>query len=214
MVDPRSATPAEIRDRCAALAQEHEGRADERLVADLMEAAGARGRGVLGLDRVLDAANQHAIDLLLLDAGETVPGAVCPECGRLARSDGACPSCGAATRRVADLFDAAAEAVRAAGGAVRYVLAPTPLAGFEAGALVRFPVAGRRGVSGASRRGAARLPPRPTSRERLDQTALLVHFSYEAGKPRVIGLVPGAERRGGTVVGARTLYRGRVPTAR
>jgi peptide subunit release factor 1 (eRF1) len=142
VVDPRSAAPAEIRDRCAALAQEHEGRADERLVADLMEAAGARGRGVLGLDRVLDAANQHAVDLLLLDAGETVPGAACPECGRLARSGGACPSCGVATRRVADLFDAAAEAVRATGGAVRYVLAPTPLARFEAGALVRFPVGG------------------------------------------------------------------------
>jgi peptide subunit release factor 1 (eRF1) len=140
-VDPGSATPAEIRDRCEAVAQEYEGRADERLVAELMEAAGSRGRGVLGLDRVLDAANQHAVDLLLLDAGETVPGIVCSSCGWLARSGAACPACGAAAHRVADLFDAAAEAARAGGGAVRYVLAATPLAHCEAGALVRFPVA-------------------------------------------------------------------------
>ena len=140
VVDPRTATPAEIRERCEAVAQEYEGRADEKAVVDLMEAAGSRARGVLGLDRVLDAANQHAIELLLLDAGDTVPGVVCPACGWLARTAAACPACGAATRRVADLFDAAAEATRAGGGAVRYVLAPTPLAHFEAGAQVRFPV--------------------------------------------------------------------------
>ena len=140
-VDPRSATPAEIRDRCDTVARQFEGRADEQMVAGLMDAAGARGRGVLGLDRVLDAANQHAIELLLLDAGGTVPGIACPSCGWLARSGAACPSCGAAARRVADLFDAAAEAARIGGGAVRYVLAATPLARVEAGALVRFPVA-------------------------------------------------------------------------
>ncbi len=42
---------------------------------------------------------------------------------------------------MADLYDAGAEAVRGSGGAVRYVLAATPLAHFEAGAMVRFPVA-------------------------------------------------------------------------
>jgi hypothetical protein len=141
VMDPGSATPAEIRDRCDAVAQQYEGKADEQLVAGLWEAAGARGRGVLGLDRVLDAANQQAIELLLLDAGDTVPGIVCPSCGWLARSGAVCPSCGADVRRVADLFDAAAEAARAGGGTVRYVLASTPLAHVEAGALVRFPVA-------------------------------------------------------------------------
>ena len=121
--------------------QEYEGRADEqvgRRPHGSGRVAGARGAG---LDRVLDAANQHAVDLLLLDAGETVPGIACPSCGWLARAGAACPSCGAATRRVADLFDAAAEAARADGGAVRYVLAATPLAHCRGGALVRFPVA-------------------------------------------------------------------------
>jgi len=141
VVDPRTATPAEIRERCEILSEEHEAQADARLVSDLMDAAGAGGRGVLGLDRVLDAANQHAVDTLLLDAGETVPGVACPACGWLARPVAACPACGAATRRVADLYDAVAEAAWAGGGAVRYVLAATPLSRFEAGALVRFPVA-------------------------------------------------------------------------
>jgi peptide chain release factor subunit 1 len=140
-VDPRPATPAEIEGHCRALAEEHERETDLRLVEELMEAAGARSRGVLGLDRVLDAANQQAIDRLLLDAGETVPGVVCPACGWLARRGEACPSCGGPTHRVADLYDAAAEAARVGGGSVRYVLAETPLRHFEAGAVTRFPVA-------------------------------------------------------------------------
>jgi len=140
-IDPRPAGPAEIQTQVVALAGEHDRGIDDRLVGELMEAAGARGRGVLGLDRVLDAANQQAVELLLLDAGETVPGVACPGCGWLARGGTACPACGAATRRVADLFDAAAEAARAGGGSVRYVLADTQLRHFEAGAMTRFPVA-------------------------------------------------------------------------
>jgi peptide subunit release factor 1 (eRF1) len=139
-VEPRAAGTAEIRDRCEALAQDYDRRTDERLVGELMEAAGARGRGVVGLDRALDAANQQGIDLLLLDAGETVPGVACLVCGWLARSGAACASCGEPTRRVADLYDAVAEAVRGAGGSVRYVLAATPMAHCEVGAMVRFAV--------------------------------------------------------------------------
>jgi len=140
-VDPRTATPLEIQDQCRVLAGEHDREADLRLVEELLEAAGARGRGVLGLDRVLDAANQQAIDLLLLDAGETVPGVACPACRWLARAGETCPSCGAPTRWVADLYDAAAEVARTRGGSVRYVLAETPLRHFEAGATTRHPVA-------------------------------------------------------------------------
>jgi peptide subunit release factor 1 (eRF1) len=141
VVDPRTATPVEIQDHCRALAEEHDREVDLRLVEELMEAAGARGRGVLGLDRVLDAVNQQAIDRLLLDAGGTVPGVMCPGCGWLARAGAACPACGAPTRRVADLYDAAAEATRSRGGSVRYVLAETTLRHSEAGAVTRFPVA-------------------------------------------------------------------------
>jgi peptide subunit release factor 1 (eRF1) len=139
-IDPRPATPAEIQGQVVALADAHDREVDHRVVGELMDAAGARSRGVLGLDHVLDAANQQAVELLLLDAGETVPGVACPGCGWLARGGVACPVCGASTRRVADLFDAAAEAVRARGGSVRYVLAETPLRRFEAGAMTRFPV--------------------------------------------------------------------------
>jgi peptide chain release factor subunit 1 len=140
-VDPRTATPTEIRDHCRSLADACDRETDQRLVEELMDAAGARSRGVLGLDRVLDAANQQAIELLLVDAGETVPGVGCPECGWLARGGEACPACGATARRAADLFDAVAEATRARGGSVRYVLGETPLRHFEVGAITRFPVA-------------------------------------------------------------------------
>lgn len=140
-IDPRPATPAEIESHCRALADEHDRQLDQRLVDELLDAAGSRARGVLGLDRVLDAVNQQAVDRLLLDAGETVPGVSCPACGRLARRGEACATCGLPTRPVADLFDAAAEAVRVGGGTVRYILGETALRSFEAGALTRFPVA-------------------------------------------------------------------------
>ncbi len=144
VVDPRAATPTEIRDRCREVAATYDRRLDEEHVAELLNAAGSRARGVLGLNRVLDAANQKAIDLLLVDAAETVAGVQCTECGWLARSGERCAACGMATRPVPDLFDAVAEQARADGGSVRYLLAETALAEMEVGATVRFGVAGLR----------------------------------------------------------------------
>jgi len=146
VIDPHTASPMEIRDRCREVAAAFDCRADEEYVANLMEAAGSRGRGVLGLDRVLDAANQKAIERLLVDAKETLPGVACTNCDWLARSGDECAACGAKTRAVADLFDAVAERARADGGSVRYLVAETLLTEIEIGATVRFAVAGLRGA--------------------------------------------------------------------
>jgi len=143
-LDPGTASPADIRGHCREQARAYDRRLDEAMVEELMDAAGVGVRAVLGLDRALDAANQKAIDRLLIDAVDTLPGVVCTGCGWLAKVGGSCVACGAATAVVPDLFDSIAEAARADGGTVRYVLAATPLGRMEVGATVRFPVAGLR----------------------------------------------------------------------
>lgn len=142
VVDPRTTRPPDVLERCREVAAEHDRRLDEAEVQSLMDAAGAGGKAVVGLDRVLDAANQRAIDRLFVSATESTPGVRCTLCGWLAHSGSLCPACGEATIAVADLVDAVAEAARGDGGSVRYVLADTPLRPAQVGALVRFPVAG------------------------------------------------------------------------
>jgi peptide subunit release factor 1 (eRF1) len=151
VIDVRRAPAAEIAEQCAKLALGHARQVDDGLVADLLEAAGARGRGVLGLDRAMDASNQRAIDKLLVGAVPAVPGVACGGCGWLARSGGTCVSCGAGTHPVADLYEAVAEVARAEGGLVHYLLAGAGLGDAGIGALVRFgvPTAGG-GASGAA----------------------------------------------------------------
>jgi peptide chain release factor subunit 1 len=141
VVDPRTTSPSDVLDHCRRLAAEHDRRADEQVVGELMDAAGAGSGAVLGLDRVLAAVNQKAIDRLIVNATETVPGTKCPACGWLARETEECPVCGTSTHRVADLIDWLAEASRADGGSVRYVLGETPMGKAQVGAMVRFPVA-------------------------------------------------------------------------
>ncbi len=139
-VDPRTASPLDVRDRCREVAVTHDRRVDRGMVAELMDAAGGGSRAVLGLDRVLDAANQRAIDRLVVNAVDTVAGLACTECGWLMRDGDACPACGSAMRRVPDLIDAVAEAARADGGSVRYVVGESPITPARVGAFTRFEV--------------------------------------------------------------------------
>ena len=140
VVDPRTATPADIRERCSAVAAEHDRRIDQEQVDAVRELAGSGGRALLGLDRVLDAVNQKAVDRLLVAASEAVPGVRCTTCGWLSTDKPLCPACGEATSRVADLVDAAAEATRETGGSVRYLVGDVHPEDFEVAATVRFPV--------------------------------------------------------------------------
>ena len=94
----------------------------------------------MGVAEVLPAINQRAVDLLVIQGSRTIPGYVCPACGWIIASAGRCAACGAPTRPVPDVLDAMAEAVRASGGHVQHVLTETPLASFEVGALLRYPV--------------------------------------------------------------------------
>jgi peptide chain release factor subunit 1 len=139
-VDPGTATPADIRDRCREVVAGHERRVDEQAVAALLDAAASGGRAVLGVERCVDAANHRAIDTLLVEAGRLIPGFVCAECGWMAPKADECAVCGGALRAIPDLVDAVAEASRSDGGSVRYLTAETALSGHEIGAVIRFSI--------------------------------------------------------------------------
>jgi hypothetical protein len=74
-------------------------------------------------------------------------------CGWLARSGKTCSSCGAATHPVADLYEAVAEAARAEGGSVHYLLAGVDLGDVGIGATVRFGVPSAEGGASAVTEG-------------------------------------------------------------
>lgn len=137
-LDPHTATPAEIRDLCRAVAADHDRRTDERVVMEVMDLAHAGGRAALGIDPVLTAVNRGAIARLLVATDVSEPGMACDACGALDRKADECEMCGAPTRPIADLVDGVAERARATGASVRYVLGESPLTDHGVGALLRY----------------------------------------------------------------------------
>ena len=140
VVDPSTATQADIRTACRRLAAEHDDRTDAGAIAEVTALAASGGLGVIGLDNVIDAANLAAVRRLLVAAEDSVPGVSCETCGSIGRDGETCEVCGAATRAVADLVDALAGRVRATGGTVRYLLGPSALSGSIVGATLRYSV--------------------------------------------------------------------------
>ncbi len=75
------------------------------LIEQLMTDAAKNNRAVLGLEKVLQAANTGAIRLLLIEEDTVLPGRECFSCGFLTLSEETCPICGAKTEEMDDLFD-------------------------------------------------------------------------------------------------------------
>ncbi len=140
-VDTHTVTPAIVAEHCRQVMDGYEAREHAELADRVLEVAKGGGLAAVGLAPVLAAVNQRAVDLLVVAADDSVEGTECPSCGWLAdESTAACPACGEAPRRVPDLVDAMASAVRSAGGSARHLLSDTPLDGDRVGALLRFPV--------------------------------------------------------------------------
>ncbi|MDH3426226.1 MAG: hypothetical protein OEM22_06095 [Acidimicrobiia bacterium] len=141
-IDMRTMTPALVSGRCAELAAAHDVLEQGNLVNELIDAAKGGGSAVLGLGWVIDAVNQKAVYLLVIDTSDSVEGWECGACGWItAEPTSVCPACSANMRPAPDLLDAAGRAVEASGGRVRHVFVDTALADSHVGALLRFPVA-------------------------------------------------------------------------
>lgn len=140
VVDPHTLTPAELRSRVAEEASRLRQQRDEEAVTAILEAAGAGAPSALGTAAVLEAANAHAVDLLVVAGPFQRPGVRCPSCGWLARTGDTCPAEGASVEIVEDVVGAAMERVIEAGGSIRQVGVASPLDAKGVGALLRFPV--------------------------------------------------------------------------
>jgi peptide chain release factor subunit 1 len=141
VTDPNTMTPAQVRDHAQPIVEHHERAEGMQLVATAYERARLGGTGAIGLEWCLVAANEKAIDTLLIHDDTEMPGRVCDNCGWLGLAGEECPVCGRTTRPTPDVIDETAEAVLGAGGRVRHVYDDTPLAEDKVGALLRFPVA-------------------------------------------------------------------------
>jgi peptide chain release factor subunit 1 len=139
-IDPGTASPSDVLARCSEVAREHESRTSAEAVTALLDTVGSGDRAVLGIDRVLQSANQRAIARLIVAATGIEPGVACVECGWLGRRGALCGYCGEATLPVPDLIDRIAERVRADGGEVLYVLGASAMGDVQAGAMLRYPV--------------------------------------------------------------------------
>ncbi len=140
VIDLHTLTPAAVREQCSRLEQAWEREQERRLVAELLETAGAGGNAVLGLARTLDAANVAGIRLLLVHDGWSAPGFRCDACGWLGTGPPRCPGCSQPARETPDVVDELVEDAIDEGARIEHVGAQTELARHGVGALTRFPI--------------------------------------------------------------------------
>lgn len=145
VVDPATTTTAQVRAHCERLSSA----ADERRVAASLAslASSPPDKRAVGLGPVLDAANAHAISILVVASPDPIPGVVCTGCGWLARHAEACPVCGSTVRAATDVLDLLVRAVEGAGGTWLSLPDRSDADGHIVAALERFHVpslAGRR----------------------------------------------------------------------
>ncbi|HEY5988564.1 MAG TPA: hypothetical protein VIV12_19610, partial [Streptosporangiaceae bacterium] len=120
VIDPHTMTPARVRQLADDVVADWEDRQEQRLAAALAEQA-AGGMTAIGVDACLAAANQRAIQLLVVPDDEVRPGFSCENCGALAVAGGLCGRCGGPTRPVGDVIEELAVRVTEQGGSVHSV---------------------------------------------------------------------------------------------
>jgi release factor family 10 len=115
VIDPHTMTPARVRQLAGQVIAGWEDERERQLARSLAgQPPGAMT--ALGLDACVTAANQHAVQLLVVPDDEVKPGFACESCGALAVLAGPCGVCGDATRGVGDVIEELAVKVTTEGG--------------------------------------------------------------------------------------------------
>jgi hypothetical protein len=139
--NPQSATSMSIRSQIADLDREVRREREHFLAGRVCETALSGGHATLGLHEVLAAANTQAVDTLVVAGDFNRRGAICDQCGYLAREGRTCPVCQSPMFEVDDIVGSVMDAVVAAGGRVVQLRVASALDSHGVGALTRFPVA-------------------------------------------------------------------------
>jgi hypothetical protein len=138
VIDLHTLTPAVLATRIAQLEEIYERREESGMVDEVYALFEAGDLAAVGVERVLRAANRHAIADLFVHDGAGMEGSLCPFCGALSPRTEACPQCGKETKDIPDLLEALTRAVVDASGTVEHVMAPTRLAEDLVAARLRF----------------------------------------------------------------------------
>ncbi|MBO0775155.1 MAG: hypothetical protein J2P34_02480, partial [Actinobacteria bacterium] len=131
VIDPHTMTPARVRrlaDEVVARWEE----AREAAVAGQITGQPTGAMAAVGLPACLEAANEHAVQVLVVPDDAVAPGFACSRCGGLSAAGGACPVCGAPTSAVPDVVEELAVKVTEDGGTVEPVRGDGTLAALAA----------------------------------------------------------------------------------
>ncbi len=105
--DVASVSNDEIRARAAGVLSQWIDQQGSSKVAHALELAKAKGRGVAGLKKVLQALEAGEVQTLFLGENYSSTAVECPHCGHLdAHLVATCAACGHGTRELADVCDA------------------------------------------------------------------------------------------------------------
>jgi peptide chain release factor subunit 1 len=135
---PQTLSIPALRLEIAGQTEEVRRRNETDLATRVCDTALSDGQAVLGLTAVLAACNAQAVDTLVIAGEFRRPGAMCNNCGFLARSGTVCPVCGSSMFQVDDIVAAAMEATVGAGGSTHQLVVSSPLDAHGVGALTRF----------------------------------------------------------------------------
>jgi peptide chain release factor subunit 1 len=140
VLDPSTATRADIREHADKILEGYERDEERRLVADALAKAAAGGLAAVGLSRCLWAGSVGAVSSLLVQEGATVPGVICDDSGWLGSSGKTCPVCGKPVRQTPDILDELVQVVIDESGSIEHVAADTELKDHLVAAELRFPL--------------------------------------------------------------------------
>ena len=137
---PQKTTISSIRSEIADIEGTIRRQRQESLAGRVCDTAWSGGNAVLGLSATIAAANTQAIDTLVVAGPFSRPGAVCSQCGHIARGGLECLVCGADNHQVDDVVACVMESTVSAGGRVFQIRVPSALDVEGIGTLTRFPV--------------------------------------------------------------------------
>jgi peptide subunit release factor 1 (eRF1) len=105
-VDPKVATPEQVKEIALQQSARHEGEEKQRLIEDVIGEAHRNGNGAIGLRRVLRSLETGEVQTLLLGSNFEAPGVKCYNCGHMDMGDAVnCGVCGKPNTRLEDIGD-------------------------------------------------------------------------------------------------------------